>query len=135
MGGAIGTAADTLQIAVGVLHFPIGSVVDWLPPPWMTVLWIQFAATFHYGLRWLKGRPVTAALFGAVGGPIAFAAGSRLDVVAFHAAVWPSLLSLAIVCAVVMPLLLAIASRYDGRYGTGEYTLPYRRRAAGVPVG
>ena len=119
--GAIGTAMDTLQIAIGTLYFPIGSVVSWLPPPWLIVLWIQFAATFHFSMRWLKGRPWIAALFGAVGGPLAFAAGRRLDVVQFHAAVWPSLLSLAVVWGAVMPLLLAIAARHAGREGLGEY--------------
>lgn len=125
----IGTGADALQIAIGTLHFPIGNLVAWLPPPWMVVLWAQFAATLHFSMRWLKGRPVLAALFGALGGPLAFLAGGRLGVVEFHAQLWPSLLSLAIVWALAVPLLLRMAARQGGREGLGEYRLSARRRA------
>jgi len=118
---AVGTVSDTLQIALGTLRYPIGSVVAWLPPPWMVLLWMQFAATVNYSMHWLARRPWTAALFGAIGGPLAFIGGARLGVVVFHPAVWPSLLSLALVWAVAMPLLLAIAARHDGREGRGEY--------------
>ncbi|MDX2170364.1 MAG: DUF2878 domain-containing protein [Deltaproteobacteria bacterium] len=117
----LGTLVDSAQIALGLLTFPLGSLVAWLPPPWMIVLWMQFAGTFHFSLQWLKRRPLTAALFGAVGGPLAFMAGARLGVVVFHPAVWPSLLSLAVVWALAMPLLLALAARHDGREGLGEY--------------
>jgi len=24
-----------------------GPVVSWLPPPWLVVIWMQFAMTFH----------------------------------------------------------------------------------------
>jgi hypothetical protein len=118
---AIGTAVDSAQIAAGLLRFPGGTLFGWLPPAWLIVLWAQFAATFHFSMQWLKGRPRTAALFGAVGGPLAFLAGRRLGVVAFHPAEWPSLLSLAVVWGAVLPLLGAIAARQDGRAGIGQY--------------
>ena len=56
---------------------------------------ISASITFHFGLRWLKGRPGWAVLFGAIGGPLAFLAGRRLGVVTLHPDLWPSLLSLA----------------------------------------
>lgn len=118
---AIGTAADTAQIALGLLRFPGGTLFGWLPPAWLIVLWAQFAATFHFSLSWMKGRPGTAALLGAVGGPLAFLAGHRLGIVDFHPAWWPSLLALALIWAAVLPLLVAIAARQDGRDGVGRY--------------
>lgn len=117
----IGTVVDAVQIAIGTLYFPIGSVVAWLPPPWMIVLWAQFAGTLHFSMGWLKGRPGLACFFGALGGPLAFLAGRRLGVVEFHPQVWPSLLSIGIVWALAMPLLLAMAARQDGTEGVGEY--------------
>jgi hypothetical protein len=130
--GGIGLVVDTLQIALGMLSFPVGSLVAWLPPPWLIVLWVQFAATFHYSMRWLQGRPVLAALFGIIGGPLAFDAGRRLGVVEFHTAVWPTLLSLALVWGAVMPTFMWIAARQSGREGLGEYrsfdALAYARR-------
>lgn len=116
-----GTVVDTLQIAAGLLRFPTGTLFGWLPPAWLIVLWAQFAATFHFSMRWLKGRPWLAALLGAVGGPLAFAAGHRVGVVAFHPAAWRSLLSLAAVWAVAVPLLVGLAARQDGRAGVGQY--------------
>jgi hypothetical protein len=88
---------------------------------------MQFAATAHYSMRWLKRRPWTAALLGAIGGPLAFDAGRRLGVVQFHPALWPSVVTLAVVWAIAMPLLLRIAVRHDGREGCGEYRWRVRR--------
>jgi Protein of unknown function (DUF2878) len=44
-------------------------------------MWAQFATTFRFSLRSVITRPVTAMLFGAAGGPIAFLAGERLGAV------------------------------------------------------
>lgn len=118
---AIGTVVDSAQIAAGLLRFPGGTLFGVLPPAWLIVLWAQFAATFHFSLRWMKGRPWTAALFGAIGGPFAFLAGRRLGIVDFHPAEWPSLLALAVVWGAVLPLLVRIAARQDGRAGVGQY--------------
>ena len=52
----VGLVIDSTQLWMGVFAFPSGVVVDWLPPPWMSVLWVQFATTFHYSMRWLSGR-------------------------------------------------------------------------------
>src|SRR5512139_539357 len=116
-----GAVVDTLQIAAGLLRFPTGTLFGWLPPAWLIVLWAQFAATFHFSMQWLKGRPWLAAAFGAVGGPLAFLAGGHVGVVAFHPEEWRSMLSLAVVWAVALPLLVGIAARQDGRTGIGEY--------------
>jgi hypothetical protein len=119
---AIGLCVDTTQIWLGTLHFGAGTVVAWLPPPWMVVIWMQFATTFHYSLRWLQHRPLRAALFGAVGGPLAFWAGRRLGVVELHPDLWPSLLSLAVLWSVAMPLSVWLAEHQA--QGEGEYRWP-----------
>ncbi len=125
--GAVGLAADTIQIALGTLRFDVGTVAAWLPPPWLVLVWAQFAMTFHFGLQWLKGRPLQAAIFGALGGPLAFFAGARLGVVTLHPALWPSLLSLALAWAVAIPAAVALAERQSGRPGIAAYRWPARR--------
>jgi hypothetical protein len=119
--GAIGLAVDTVQIALGTLRFDVGTVTSWLPPPWLVLVWAQFAMTFHFGFAWLQGRPLAAMLFGLVGGPLAFLAGRRLGVVALHPALWPSLLSLATTWAIAMPVAFEIAARQRGRPGVADY--------------
>jgi hypothetical protein len=47
-------------------------------------MWIAFATTLNVSMRWLRGRPELALLFGAVGGPLAFYAGERLGAVTVH---------------------------------------------------
>jgi hypothetical protein len=121
---ALGVAVDVPQIGLGTLRFGIGAVVPWLPPPWLVLVWAQFAMTFHFGLGWLQRHPLRAAAFGALGGPLAFLGGARLGVVALHPALWPSLLSLALTWAIAMPLAAALAERQSGRPGIAAYRWP-----------
>lgn len=123
----IGLAVDTAQIALGTLRFDAGVVAAWLPPPWLVIVWAQFAMTFHFGLRWLQGRSLAPALFGVVGGPLAFLAGERLGVVTLHPEVWPSVASLAVTWAIAMPAAVWLAARQRGRAGIDAYRWPRPR--------
>jgi hypothetical protein len=49
-----------------------------LSPPWMICLWLNFAATLNVSMAWLRGRYLVAAVFGAIGGPLAYYSGARL---------------------------------------------------------
>ncbi len=121
---AIGLVVDTTQIALGTLHFTAGTLVPWLPPPWLTLIWAQFAITFHFGLRWMKGRPERALLFGLIGGPLAFLCGRRLGVVTLHPELWPSLLSLAVTWGLALPAALGIAARQGDDPDLASYRWP-----------
>ena len=82
----------TLLLAAGVLGFIFdtafvaGSVFTPLQhlfprpfsPPWMICLWLNFAATLNVSMSWLRDRYLLAALFGAIGGPLAYYSGARL---------------------------------------------------------
>jgi hypothetical protein len=118
---ALGVVVDAMQIALGTLRFDVGTVVTWLPPVWLVLVWAQFAMTFHFGLAWMKGRPLRAAVFGALGGPLAFLAGGRLGVVTLHPALWPSLVSVAATWAVAMPAAAWLAERQSDREGIAAY--------------
>ncbi|MGH7785769.1 MAG: DUF2878 domain-containing protein [Candidatus Binatia bacterium] len=131
----IGTVADSAQIALGTLGFRSGVVVAWLPPPWLVVLWMQFATTFQYAMAWMQGRPLAAALFGAVGGPLAFWAGWRMGVVELHPQHWLSYLTLAVVWSIALPLLAGLAARQHGGAGAGEYRQRGPISAAPTPDG
>jgi hypothetical protein len=50
-------------------------------PLWILALWTSFSLTLPRSLAWLSGHPLWAALFGAIGGPIAYWSAAR----GFHA--------------------------------------------------
>jgi hypothetical protein len=121
--GIIGACVESLQMAVGTIAFvSAGSVVSWLPPAWLVVLWMQFAGTLRFSLRWLTHQPVAAMTFGAIGGPLVYAGVSRLGIVRFHAPQWQSLLLLAVLWAAAMGVA-TWAARRNSHSGTGRYRI------------
>jgi hypothetical protein len=124
--GAIGFVADTLQQSIGVFRFPSGYVLAWAVPPWIVVMWVQFASTFRYCMSWLMKSPRLAALFGAIGGPLAFWIGSRLGGVTFGARPWLSLLSIAVVWSTALPLMAWLMRRRGAT--ASSYTWPAQTR-------
>ena len=109
----LGLVVDSLQLAAGVFTFPQGQLVRWLPPPCFPVLWLQFATTLCYCMRWLSGRYVLAAFFGLLLAPMAFFAGERFGAIEFPA---PRLLHFAMlgfVWSAVVPLLVFVADRWS----------------------
>ena len=117
LGGAIGLAVDSVQIAAELLAFPAGTAAAWLCPPWIVTLWMQFATTFRYSLRRLLSSPARAAIFGALGGPVGYLGGERLGLVRLHD---PLVLTLGVMAALwlaaVLLLARGVAASPPGRY-------------------
>jgi len=113
---AIGFLFDTLMVATGAFT-PVQSLLPRpFSPPWMVGLWMNFAATLNVSLSWLVGRYWLAAVFGALGGPLAYYSGAKLGATE----TLPSLtgmLMLAVGWAIMTPLLAWLAARLrnDGR--------------------
>jgi hypothetical protein len=109
--GLIGMLADTGLGALGATRYPTSESV-WtalVVPPWITALWVLFATLPYHSLGWLKGRPVLAMIFGALGGPLTFLAGVRIGAVDAGDSLMLTYGSLAIEYALVTPLLLFLA--------------------------
>lgn len=111
--GAIGLAVETLVVALGHVAYPNGQPLAWLPPYWLVALWAEFAIALNVTLRWLRGRPLLAAGLGAVFGPLSFVGGVRLGAARFVDET-AALATLAVLWAIIMPLVMAIAPRLDG---------------------
>ena len=110
---AIGFIFDSALVAIGWIEYPNGALVVGTAPVWIVAMWVVFATTLNVSLAWLKRSVPLAVFFGAVGGPLAYMAGEKLGGLTFaHRA--PALIALAVGWAVVTPLLLRIAERYDG---------------------
>ena len=112
----IGAAWDSSLAALGWLSF-VSVITDAMAPPWILGLWALFATTLNVSLNWLKGRWLVAALLGGIAGPLSYWAGARLGAVVLVEPVH-ALVALSIGWAILMPLLMALARRYDGIHGT-----------------
>ncbi|MBK8537787.1 MAG: DUF2878 domain-containing protein [Candidatus Competibacteraceae bacterium] len=113
LSGLLGFIADSLLTGMGLLQFPSGQLHRHFAPYWMVAMWMAFATTCNVSLRWLKPRLGLAALLGAVAGPLAYYGGAKLGGVSF-AEPLASLIAVAGVWTLAMPLLLIIAARWDG---------------------
>ena len=109
----IGTAWDSALVAAGLIAYPNGVLLAGTAPIWIAALWVVFATTMNVSLRWLHSRYLLAAVFGAVGGPLAYFAGAKLGALVFLDITW-ALGAQAAGWAVLMPLLLRIARQLDG---------------------
>jgi hypothetical protein len=127
MAGALGLGVvmEAGQIAMGTYATLAYAPPAAFPPTWLLALWVQFGTTFRYGLRPLLARVWGAALFGAVGGPIAFAAGEALGAVALRRPLGASLAALAVGWAVALALV-AFWRRVDGAAPAPRYRWPGR---------
>lgn len=99
--------------AMTVVVYPHGQIVGWLAPVWILLMWPMMATTLNVAMRWLHRRVWLGALFGAIGGPLAFLAGERLDAVVFPDP-FLAMTVLAMGWAILFPMLVGLARRQDG---------------------
>lgn len=113
---ATGLVFDSILVWQGWLQYSSGMMLPNVAPYWIVALWGLFATLLNVSLRWMRGRWVIAALFGAAGGPAAYYGGLRLGALEFGD-MRAGLVALAIGWAVLTPLLLAWSARFDGYAG------------------
>jgi hypothetical protein len=105
--GAMGFLIDTGHACLGVVRF-LGQDSVWCPP-WMVALWMNFATTLNWSLRWLRGRYAWAAALGALAGPASYYAGHRLGAIALHPVSAFAMAVLAVVWGAATPGLARLA--------------------------
>jgi hypothetical protein len=103
--GVVGAATDTLLAQLGFLRFDAG-----VAPLWMIALWMLFATTLRWSFAWIRRRLIVAAMVGAIGGPVAYAAGVRLGALEI-ADSWTSYAAIGVAWALALPLLVFFAHR------------------------
>jgi uncharacterized membrane protein (UPF0136 family) len=64
-------------------------------------------------MSWLKGKPLLASVLGAIFGPLSYMAGERLGAMEF-VNYQSAIIALALIWALVMPLLVTVAIRLEG---------------------
>lgn len=100
----------------GLAHYatPAPALPPGAAPLWILCVWMSFAMTVSQSLAFLQTRPWLAAVFGAVGGPLAYLGAARgWGAVTFVTPAVFGLMVLALAWAVAMPLLSMLAARWS----------------------
>jgi hypothetical protein len=111
--GLIGAVFDSVLVAAGWVTFPSGMFSDLMAPYWIVTMWMLFGTTINLSMRWMRGRPLLAAAFGFVGGPLAYLAGHKIGGIVFVDQ-GAAMAMLAVGWAVMMPFLMQLGERFDG---------------------
>ena len=111
--GTIGAVFDSMLVAAGWIVYPSGVFFELAAPYWIIAMWMLFATTLNVSMQWMRARPVLAALMGLIAGPLTYLAGEKLGGLQFVNAA-AALTALAIGWAVMMPVLMRLATRLNG---------------------
>ena len=111
--GIIGTWFDSVLVATGWVTYPAGQFSSVMAPYWIITMWMLFATTLNSSMGWLRGKPVLAAVMGAVAGPASYYAGQKLGGIEFREPVF-AMLALSAGWAFLMPLVMTLAERLNG---------------------
>jgi hypothetical protein len=109
-----------LLVASGWVTYKAGLFSSYLAPYWIITMWMLFATTLNVSMRWLRGKPRLAALFGLIGGPVTYFAGEELGGIVLLNPIAASL-ALAIGWAIIMPVLMRLSESLDGMPGKRRY--------------
>jgi hypothetical protein len=74
----IGLIWDSSMSRLGWIAYAEPGPLPGIAPVWILALWALFAMVLREPLRWLHKRLPLAALLGALGGPLSYAAAERL---------------------------------------------------------
>lgn len=113
---SIGLLVDGVLNETG--FFSLGS--DQFPIPlWLATIWLAMATLPNHSLSWMKGRCALSALFGALGGLLAYWGGVRFGAASFNWPLHESLILLAVVWGLLWPVVMLLSTL---SFGTGRRT-------------
>lgn len=105
--GGLGIGVDAALSGAGIFQFHAGVLV----PLWLCCLWLAFSAILGRSLAYLATRYWWCALAGALAFPLNYWAGQRLGAVEFGYSLPVTLTTLAVVWALVLPLMFYLTRR------------------------
>lgn len=109
-----GSALDSVLLQMGVFDFGEPRT---LIPAWLALMWALLGTTLNHCLAWSARPWWLASLLGALGGPLAYWSGAQLAGVGLPRGETFTLLLLALLWALLMPLLHGFAALYRARAG------------------
>ena len=105
----LGSAIDSFLGNLQILQFSGDSR---LLPGWLACLWVLFGTTLRHSLDWSRQHKSLGAILGLIGGPASYYAGSKLTDVSLAEPLWQTLLILAVIWALVLPLLQSFSEAW-----------------------
>ena len=113
----LGFVADSLLVRLGFLRFE--QAVPWTgyAPIWICLLWAGFALTLNHSMSYFQSRPIAAVIFGLLGGPLAYYVAANIwKAVQFSQPTWQVYAALAVIWAIMTPLLLKIGLNLKSKF-------------------
>jgi len=108
-----GSALDSFLLNLGLFDF---GEPRRLIPLWLALTWLLLGTTLNHCLAWSARPWWRASLLGAIAGPLAYYGGAQIADVGLPLGAWTTLLILAAVWAVVMPVLHGFARLYRSQH-------------------
>lgn len=111
----LGLAIDGTLSELGWIRYdtPSPALPSGGAPLWILALWMSFSLTLTRSLAWLSGHPVWAAVFGAIGGPLAYWSAARgFDAVRFVPPSYRAIAGLAAGWSTAMSVLFYVVRRW-----------------------
>lgn len=108
-----GSAVDSFLMHLGAFDFGEPRT---LIPLWLALLWLLLGTTLNHCLAWSAQPWWRASLLGAIGAPLAYYAGAELGGVGLPLGTVPTLGLLAVIWALVLPVLHGFARLYRSQY-------------------
>jgi hypothetical protein len=119
----LGLSIDGTLSALGWIRYsgPAPALPPGGAPLWILALWTSFSLTLTRSLAWLSGHPQWAAVFGAIGGPIAYWSAARgFHAVRFAPPSYRGMVALAAGWSAAMTLLFYTVRRWERDAGVAE---------------
>lgn len=109
----IGASFDQLMHSTHLISYQAHGWSNHLVPAWILALWAGFVTALNVSLRWMHDKLWLAIAFGAIGGPLAYMGAARLGAVQLNH-LPQSYVALSVGWAILTPVLLALAQKFDG---------------------
>lgn len=109
----LGFVLDTLWVQAGWMRFASPLPSAGVAPVWIVAMWVGFALTVNHSLSGLKRWPWAAALFGLVGGPLAYWVAERAWRAVDIGQGMLAYVALGLAWAIITPLLLHLGTHWQ----------------------
>ncbi|HOZ04097.1 MAG TPA: DUF2878 domain-containing protein [Arenimonas sp.] len=112
IGLVLGIAIDSMFAASGWIQYAMPWSVIGFAPLWIIALWLSFSFTLNHSMAFLRKNYAVAAVFGFIGGPLAYWCADRVfDVISYGTKTALVMLGLGICWGLVIPAIFYIDKR------------------------